>query len=186
MVALAMCILLAFPSRSQEEQPPASQPAYLRAGKIGLGLDGITESPNLLLKYFINNQLALQAIAGLDADIPGGTAPPGLTKVTGLNLRGGLSILVHLARDRVSPYAGVEGIFQRAKEGGFFAVVSDPKNSLQAECVAGVEYFLDERFTIGIKLGAGVDVRFKRDTPKEETHVSLATSTVFTGRFYFN
>ena len=65
------------------------KPAYLHSGKIGLGLDGITGSPNLLLKYFFNNQFAMQAIVGLDLDVPGGSTPQNYTKVTGMTIRGG-------------------------------------------------------------------------------------------------
>ena len=162
------------------------RPVYLHSGKIGLGLEGITGSPNLLMKCFLNNQLAIQVLFGIELDLPGGSTPSGLTKVNGLTARGGLSLLVHLTQDQVSPYVGVEGAFQSAKAGGFFTVVPDPKNSFIGSGVLGAEYFINERFTIGIKQALGAEVSLKRDTPHEETEIKFNTSTVFTGRFYFN
>ena len=158
----------------------------LHAGKIGLGIDGITGSTDFLLKYFFNNQLAFQVIAGFDLDLPGGTAPSGQTKVTGVTARGGLSLVVHLSQDQVSPYVGVEGVYQYAKAGGFFPTVPDPKISLFSNGVIGCEYFMSERFTIGVKQALGAEVSLKRDVPSEETDVRLNTSTVVTARFYFN
>ncbi|MBM2841828.1 MAG: hypothetical protein HW412_2356 [Bacteroidetes bacterium] len=163
-----------------------SKPAYLHSGKIGLGLDGITGSPNLLMKYFLNNQLAIQVIVGLDLDVPGGSTPPNYTKVTGMTLRGGLSFLIHLTQSQVSPYVGIEGIFQNEKQGGFFLIPLDPKNSVIASGVLGGEFFINEQFTLGIKHNLGVSVQLKRDLPKEETEIRFNTSTVVTGRFYFN
>jgi hypothetical protein len=163
-----------------------TKPVYLHSGKIGLGLDGITDSPNLLLKYFFNNQLAMQALVGLELDVPGGSAPTGSTKVTGVTLRGGMGILFHLTQDQVSPYVGVEGIFQYEKSGGFYVTVPDPKNSIIGSGIFGAEFFLNERFTIGIKQALGVTVLLKRDQPKEDTDINFSTSTLVTGRFYFN
>lgn len=163
-----------------------TKPAYLHSGKVGLGLDGITGSPDLLLKYFFNNQLAVQLIAGLDLDVPGGSPPLGFTKVTGMTVRGGLGILFHLTQDQVSPYVGVEGVFQYAKAGGFYPVVQDPKNSILASGVLGAEFFLNERFSVGIKQNLGIAVQLKRDTPSESTDIKFSTSTLATGRFYFN
>jgi len=163
-----------------------AKPAYLHSGKIGLGLDGITGSPNLMLKYFFNNQLAMQVIVGLDLDVPGGSAPSGSTKVTGMTIRGGLSILYHLTQDQVSPYVGVEGIYQYEKTGGFFLITIDPKSSFIGGGVLGAEFFINERFTLGIKHNLGMSVQLKRDLPKEETTIKFNTSTLVTGRFYFN
>jgi hypothetical protein len=163
-----------------------TKPAHLHSGKIGLGLDGITGSPNLLLKYFFNNRLAMQVIAGMELDVPGGSPPLGYTKVTGLTVRGGVGILLHLTQDQVSPYVGIEGIFQYAKSGGFYLVVEDPKNSILASGVLGAEFFLNERFSVGIKQNLGIDVQLKRDTPSEDTDIKFSTSTLVTGRFYFN
>ena len=100
--------------------------------------------------------------------------------------RGGLSLLYHLTQDQVSPYVGIEGIFQYDKAGGFFAIVPDAKNSVLASGVLGGEYFINERFTIGIKQSLGVSVQLKRDVPKEETDIMFNTLTLVTGRFYFN
>ena len=162
------------------------KPLYLHSGKIGLGIDGITGSPNLLMKYFFNNQLAMQIIIGLDIDQPGNTPPAGTSKVIGMAIRGGLSLIYHITHDVVSPYAGAEALFQYEKSGGFFAVVPDPKNSVLASGVFGAECFLNERFTVGMKQGLGVTVQLKRETPREGTDIKFSTSTVVTGRFYFN
>ncbi|MEK9139261.1 MAG: hypothetical protein AAB393_19245 [Bacteroidota bacterium] len=162
------------------------KPAYLHSGKIGLGLDGITGSPNLLLKYFFNNQLAMQVIVGLDLDVPGGSAPANFVKVTGVTVRGGLSLLFHISQEQVSPYVGIEGVFQYTKQGGILPVAYDPKNSVVGNAVLGAEYFLNEMFTIGIRQAIGANIQLKRDLPKEETSIKLNTSTLVTGRFYFN
>lgn len=158
----------------------------LHAGKTGLGLDGITGSPNLLLKYFFNNQLAGQVILGFDLDSPGGDAPAGAKKVTGTTFRGGLALLYHLTQDQVSPYLGVEGLFQSAQSGGFYANEPDRKNSVIVAAVLGGEYFMNEKFSLGIKHSLGGEIRMKRDRPKEETDLRFSTSTLVTGRFYFN
>jgi hypothetical protein len=179
-VLLAM--VLVFPlARGQEEKS-----MYFHSGKIGLGLDGITGSPNLLMKYFVNNQLAFQVIVGVDLAQSGGDAPAGTTKETGLTVRGGLSLLYHLMQSQVSPYVGIEGVFQYDKPGGFFTVVPDPKNSVIASAVLGGEYFINERFSVGIKHNLGVTIELKRDVPPESSTLMFNTSTLMTGRFYFN
>jgi hypothetical protein len=175
---LVVAVVMSFAQTSGQATP--------HPGKIGLGLDGITGSPNVLLKYFFSNQLAGQVIVGFDLNAPGGTAPAGQTKVNGLTFRGGLSFLYHLTRDQVSPYVGVEGIFQTAKQAGIFVTQPDSKNSMTAGLVLGAEYFMHERFSLGIKHTLGVDVQLKRDIPQEETDVTFASFTVVTGRFYFN
>lgn len=179
-------ILVAALHFSHAQDSLRSKPVYLHSGKIGLGLDGITGSPNLLMKYFFNDQLAMQVIVGLDLDVPGGSTPPNYTKVTGMIVRGGLSFLFHLTQTQVSPYVGFEGMFQYEKQGGFFLIPLDPKNSVIGSGVLGAEFFVSEQFTVGIKHNLGVSVALKRDLPKEETNIKFNTSTVVTGRFYFN
>ena len=183
---LLIAILIVVPYYAHSQDSLRTKPVYLHSGKIGLGIDGIIGSPNLLMKYFFNNQFAMQVIGGFDLDMPGGTAPTGATKVNGMILRGGLSLLIHLTQDRLSPYIGVEGIFQYEKEGGFFVAAPDPKNTIVAGGVVGGEFFIDERFTLGIKQSLGAEVELKRDVPKEETNIKFSTSTVVTGRFFFN
>ncbi|MFN0156582.1 MAG: hypothetical protein ACKVRP_00755 [Bacteroidota bacterium] len=158
----------------------------MHAGKIGLGLDGITGSPNFLLKYFFNNQFAGQLILGADVDSPGGDAPAGQTKVTGITMRAGASLLYHLTQDQVSPYIGVEGIFQNATQAGFYAIEPDAKNTIIVAAILGGEYFPNEQFSLGIKHALGVAMEMSRDLPKEETDIRFSTSTLVTGRFYFN
>jgi hypothetical protein len=163
-----------------------AKPMYLHTGKIGLGLDGITGSPNLLMKYFVNNQLAVQIIVGVDVDQPGGDAAQGQTKRTGVDIRGGVGILFHLTQEQLSPYLGVEALFQQSRTAGFFTTVPDPKNSVIAGGIFGAEFFLNERFTVGVKQNLGVAIGLKRDAPKEETSLRFSTSTLMTGRYYFN
>jgi len=158
----------------------------LHAGKIGLGLDGITGSPNLLMKYFFNNQLAGELIVGAAIDSRGGDAPAGQTKVTGKTFRGGVGILYHLLQEQVSPYLGVEALFENDKPAGFYTEEPDAKNTVTAALVLGGEYFMNERFSLGIKQSLGVEFGLKRDVPKESTDTKFSTSTLVTGRFYFN
>lgn len=157
----------------------------LHAGKIGLGIDGVS-SPNLLLKYFFDNRLAGQLMVGAEFDAPGGDPPAGLTKVDGSTFRGGLALLFHFTQTQVSPYIGVEGIFQSEQVAGVYVREPDRRSSVQGGVVLGGEYFIHDQFTLGLKQLLGLDVQFKRDYPEEETDVKFATSTVVTGRFYFN
>ena len=185
-VIVSFLICLGMFQFSYAQDSLRSKFAYIHSGKIGLGIDGITGSPNILMKYFFNNQFAMQILVGVDIDIPGGVTLSGFTKVNGVTLRGGFSLLLHLTQDQVSPYVGVEGVFQRAQSGGFYIDVPDPKNSFFASALVGGEFFINERFTIGIKGNLGVNVLLKRDTPSEDTDIKFATSTLVTGRFYFN
>jgi outer membrane protein W len=186
LVVLMLILVVAPISPSYSQITVSLGTADLRAGKIGLGVDGLTGSPDLLVKYFFNNQLAGQLILGAAIDVPGGSAPTGQTKSTGTTLRGGVSILFHLTQDAVSPYVGAEGIFQRESAGGFFFTTPDPKNTIFGRAVLGAEYFMYQKFSIGLKHSLGAEIRLSRDTPKEETDIRFSTATVFTGRFYFN
>jgi hypothetical protein len=158
----------------------------LHGGKVGLGLDGITGSPNLLMKYFFNNQLAGELIVGGAIDRRGGDAPAGQKKVTGTTLRAGVALLYHLVQEQVSPYVGVEAVFQTEKAAGFYLQEPDAKSTVMAAVILGGEYFMNERFSFGIKHSLGAEFGLKRDVPKENTDVRFATSTLVTGRFYFN
>ena len=128
--------------------------ANLHPVKIGLGVDGISGSPNLLVKVFLSKEVAAQVIVGVSIDSPGGSAPAGFTKVTGTELRGGLSLLYHLTNDQVSPYVGAEAIFQTAKNAGFFATEPDAKNSVP--CVAGIWGLAAEKSGPDRAFGLGV------------------------------
>lgn len=155
--------------------------ANLFAGKTGIGVDGITGSPNVLVKYFFNSRLAGQLIAGVEINAPGGDTPAGMVKVTGLVLRGGFGLVYHLTSDQVSPYVGAEVVYHRARPGGYFTTEPDAVNSLLASAVFGGEYFVIERFSLGLKIGVGLDTELKKNSDKR-----VATSTVVTGRVYFN
>ena len=166
-------------------------PASLHAGKIGLGIDGLNEWPNLLMKYFINNQLALEALVGAEVSVPGGSAPAGQVKQNGVTLRGGLGVLFHLTQNQMSPYVGGSIVYEREQEGGFFAFVPEPEQALVASLVAGGEYFANERFSFGLKQLLGVEFTFARHEnsqvyPDEPAGKRFKTSTMFTGRYYFN
>jgi hypothetical protein len=110
----------------------------------------------------------------------------GQTKVTGMTLRGGMGLLYHLMEEQVSPYVGVEVMMQNDKPAGFYAQVPDAKTTVMAALVLGGEYFVNERFSFGLKQSLGAEFGLKRDVPRENTDVKIATSTLVTGRFYFN
>jgi hypothetical protein len=184
-LAIVLLVVFAIGAGAAQDSVKA-KPGYLHAGKIGIGLDGITGSSNLMMKYFFNNQLALQVILGANVYQPGGDAAQGQTKRTGLDLRGGLSVLFHLSQEQLSPYLGVEGIFQQSRSAGFFTTVPDPANAVFASGVFGAEFFLSEKFTCGLRQGLGVKIALKRDVPKEESNLWFDTSTLLTARFYFN
>ncbi len=163
-----------------------------KAGTVGLGIDGITGSPNILLKVFLTDRLAGQVIVGTSLDFQSGDAPEGYEKVNGTEFRGGLGLYYHLTNTRVSPYVGVEGIFQTSKAAGFYStdptstnVEPDATNSVLVNGVFGAEFFIDKSFSIGIKETVGADIRLKRDIPLQESRTMLNTNTVLTGRFYF-
>lgn len=160
-----------------------------KPGTIGLGVDGITGSPNLLMKVFLSDRLAGQVIVGANFDIQGGDAPEGETKVTGTEIRGGLGLYYHLTNTRVSPYIGIEGLYQASKEGGFYQVEPDMKSSVIAGAVLGGEFFVDKSFSIGVKHTIGGQFDFKRDINnlgvKEEGKTKIYTNTVLTARYYF-
>jgi len=160
---------------------------YPGKGKIGLGIDGINSSPNFLLKYFVSDNLALQVIVGTDLDFPGGDDSTGITKVNGTTFRGGLSCIYHFTKKRISPYLGVEGIFQTKKESGYYVIGSEPdaKNSLTAGIIFGGEFFVDKNFSVGIKESINADIGFKRDIPMEKSDVKINTNTALTARYYF-
>jgi hypothetical protein len=160
-----------------------------KPGTVGLGIDGITGSPNLLMKVFLTDRLAGQVIVGANFDILGGDAAEGQTKVTGTEIRGGLGLYYHLTNTRVSPYIGAEGIYQASKEAGFYTVEPDTKSSVIAGAVLGAEFFIDKNFSVGVKHTIGGQFDFKRDINnlgvKEEGNSKIYTNTVLTARFYF-
>lgn len=156
-------------------------------GKIGIGIDGINSSPNFLMKYFLSDKVAGQVILGTDLDFPGGDDITGKTKVNGTTFRGGLSMVYHFTKTRLSPYLGVEGIYQYKKESGYYDIGSEPdaKSSLTAGIIFGGEFFIDKNFSLGIKESVNADIGFKRDIPVEKGDVKIGTNTVLTARYYF-
>ncbi len=160
-----------------------------KAGTVGLGIDDITGSPNLLMKVFLSDRLAGQVIVGANFDFPGGDEPTGQTKVTGTEFRGGLSLIYHFNNKRVSPYIGIEGIYKGSKESGFYVTEPDMKSNVKAGAIVGAEFFVDKQFSIGVKHTVGADIDFKRDINnlgvKEEGNTKVYTNTVLTARYYF-
>lgn len=156
-------------------------------GKIGLGIDGINTSPNFLMKYYLSDKVAGQVILGTDLDFPGGDDVAGKTKVNGTTFRGGLSMVYHFTNKRISPYIGVEGIFQTKKESGYYDIGFEPdaKSSVTAGIIFGGEFFIDKQFSLGIKESVNAEIGFKRDIPVEKSNVKIGTSTVLTARYYF-
>ncbi|GAB6283040.1 MAG: hypothetical protein STSR0008_17940 [Ignavibacterium sp.] len=159
----------------------------IHQGKIGLGLDDVN-SPNLLMKYFFSDNFAGQVIVGFDLQSLGGDEPAGFTKVTGTDFRIGLGGLYHFNFEKVSPYFGVEAMFRTQKAPGFYITDTEPdaQNYILANIVLGGEFFLNEKFSLGIKHTLGFNFELSQDKPKHDTNVFFDTGTVFTGRFYFN
>jgi hypothetical protein len=158
----------------------------LHGGKIGVGLDGITGSPNLLMKYFFTNRLAGELLVGGAIELPGGEPAANQIKVNGVTYRGGIGLVYHFLEEQVSPYAGVEVQFESETSAGFYTQEPDPRKSVLANVVLGGEYFMNERFSLGIKQTLGAEFTLERDVPAEPSSTLLATSTLVTGRFYFN
>jgi hypothetical protein len=156
-------------------------------GKLGLGIDGINTSPNFLLKYFLSDKVAGQVIVGTDMDFPGGDDVAGKTKVNGTTFRGGLSVVYHFTKTRISPYLGVEGIYQYKKESGYYDIGYEPdaKSSLTTGIIFGGEFFIDKKFSLGIKESINTEIGFKRDIPVENSDFKIGTNTVLTARYYF-
>jgi hypothetical protein len=125
-------------------------------------------------------------VVGAAIDSRGGDAPAGQTKVTGTTLRGGFAMLYHLMEEQVSPYVGVEAVVQSEKPAGVYLQAPDSRTTVTAAILLGGEYFMNERFSVGIKHALGAEFGLKRDVPQENTDVKIATSTLVTGRFYFN
>ncbi len=160
---------------------------YPGKGKIGLGIDGITSSPNINLKYYFTDDIAGMLIAGANFDINGGDAPAGSKKVTGTDFRGGLAFMYHFTKTKVSPFIGIQGIYENVKDAGIYIEGTEPdsKSSLNAGVIFGIDYFFDKKISIGIKETVGADFQFKRDKPVEDTNTKLSTGTVLTARIYF-
>ncbi|MDY0083535.1 MAG: hypothetical protein RBR74_10165 [Ignavibacteriaceae bacterium] len=157
-----------------------------RAGKFGVGIDDITSSPNLLFRYYITDQFSMNLITGVSLEFPGEDAPQGTTKLDGYNLRFGLGGMYHFNVDKLSPYLGLEAIYGIKQNAGFYTVEPDPKNSVKLGLVLGADYFLFEKFSLGIKQNLNFDFQLSRDIPVEETDMLINTTTQFTARYYFN
>jgi outer membrane protein W len=157
----------------------------ITAGKIGLGIDGVT-SPNLAAKYYWTNNLSSEILLGFNLYSPGGDAVAGQTKVTGTDIRVGASLLYNFSDGDFVPYTGVEVLYNTKKVGGFYTTEPDAKNIIDANLVFGGEYFVSKHFSVGIKEKIGFEAQLSRDIPKEENDIYLNTATTVTARYYFN
>lgn len=157
-----------------------------RAGKFGVGVDDITSSPNFLFKYYVSDQFSMNLITGVNLEFLGEDAPAGSTKLDGYNLRFGLGGMYHFNLDKLSPYLGLEAIYGIKQNAGYYTVEPDPKNSVTLGLVLGADYFLFEKFSLGIKQNLNFDLQLSRDIPVEETDMLINTTTQFTARYYFN
>jgi outer membrane protein W len=182
-LATLLILIAIVPVSFSQDSNPSIQPA--RTGKIGLGLDGVT-SPNLAIKYFFNNKIAMEVSAGYNLYSPGGDAAVGQTKVTGSDVRAGLALLYNFPGTDFVPYLGVDVMYESNKTGGFYTIEPDAKNSVNAGILVGGEYFIGKQFSVGMKEKIGVDAQLSRDIPKEETDITLNTATELTFRYYFN
>jgi len=157
----------------------------ITAGKIGLGIDGVT-STNLAGKYYWSDKLSSEVLFGFNLYSPGGDAAAGKTKVTGTDFRIGASLLYNFSDGDFVPYTGVEVLYNTSKTGGFYTTEPDAKNIIDANFVLGGEYFVSKHFSVGIKEKFGLEAQLKRDIPKEENDIYLNTATTVTARYYFN
>ncbi len=157
-----------------------------RAGKFGVGIDNISSSPNLLFKYYASDNFSMDFIVGADLKFLGEDASAGQTKVDGYNLRFGLAGSYHFNIDKLSPYLGLQAMYGINQDAGYYTLEPDPKSSLSTGLIFGADYFLFEKFSVGIKQNLGFDFQLSRDIPKEETDVLMNTKTELTARFYFN
>lgn len=156
-----------------------------RANKFGVGLENISSSPNLMFKYYASDNFSMDFILGADLKFLGADAPVGQTKVDGYNLRFGLAGSYYFNVDKVSPYLGLQAMLGIKQDAGYYDVEPDPKNNLMIGLIFGADYFLVEKFSVGIKQNLGFDFQLSRDIPKEETDVLMNTKTELTARFYF-
>jgi len=76
----------------------------------------------------------------------------------------------------------MNGINQDAE---YCVIEPEPINNLKVGLIFGADYFLFEKFSVGIKQNLGFDFQLSRDIPKEETDVLMNTKTELTARFYF-
>lgn len=179
MLVLAFLVSISFAQESNSSTQPN------RTGKFGLGIDGIS-SPNLAVKYFFKNNIAMEVTAGFNLYSPGGDEFADQTKVTGTDIRFGLAFLYHFMGNNFVPYLGIDGLFESNKSGGFYVHEPDAKNSVQTNLIVGGEYFIAKQFSIGLKEKLGFDFQLSRDIPKEETEFRMNTNTIITARYYFN
>jgi hypothetical protein len=163
----------------------AQQSQWFYPGKIGFGIDGV-DSPNLMVKWFLSDVFALEIVAGADVSMQGGSAPAGTVKVNGVDVRGGLGMMFHLAPDRIAPYVGLQTVFLASREGGFLPSAPDFRNGLDAGLVAGLEFYMNQQFSMGLKQTAGVRMLFPRSRPNDDLDVGIFTRTRLTVRIYFN
>lgn len=157
-----------------------------RSGKFGVGIDDISTTPNLLFKYYFTDNFAMNFIAGMNLDFQGEDAPAGQTKVDGYDLRFGLAGLYHFNLDKLSPYLGLEALYGIRQDAGFYTIEPDPKNNIKLGVFLGADYFLFDRFSLGIKQNLNFDFALSRDIPVEETDLFINTTTQLTARYYFN
>lgn len=156
------------------------------SGKLGVGIDGISTSPNFLFKYYLTDNFAMNYIAGLNLEFKGEDPPSGQTKVDGYDIRLGLAGLYHFNQNRVSPYVGIEAIYNIKQSAGFYEIEPDPKSILSTGLILGADYFLFDQFTLGLKQNLNFNFSLSRDIPAEETDVYINTTTQLTARYYFN
>ena len=157
----------------------------LKKGKFGLGIDGVESTTRFAAKYYLTDEFAMEAIGWFDMNSPNTETPAGQQKFDGVNYVIGLDALYHFDMEKFSPYLGVEALFNSDKPGGFFIAEPGVRNDLQVGIVLGVEYFISNSFSIGVKEKIDTEFRLSNKSAYQNSSRHIGTKGEITGRFYF-
>jgi opacity protein-like surface antigen len=164
----------------------AQEPDMLFAGKTGVGVNGFSGSPNWLVKYFLSDRFAAELQLGYSSVMPGADAPTGTHKVNGSDVRVGVAGMYYFLVDRVAPYVGAHVLYGMHKDAGFVVDEPDSKNTMVFGALLGAEFFVHNRFSLGLQTNLDLTSSLKRDKPKEATDSRIDTSAEMIARFYFH
>jgi len=157
----------------------------LKTGKFGLGIDGVETTTRFAAKYYLTDQFAMEAIGWFDMSSPNSETPEGLQKYDGVNYVIGVDALYHFDMENFAPYLGVEALFNSNKPSGFYAAEPSVRNDLQVGVVLGVEYFISNSFSIGVKEKIDTEFRLSDKSAYQNSSRHFSTKGEITGRFYF-
>lgn len=186
LLVFATCALTLLSAPFLPTNALAQDTPFLFAGKTGVGVDGFSGSSNWLVHYFLSDRFAGELTLGYNSVMPGADAPTGTHKVNGSDIRVGVAGLYYFLVDRMAPYVGAHVLYGIHKDSGFVVDEPDSKNSLLIGAILGADYFLHDRFSLGLRVDLDFSQSLKRDKPKEPTDSRLDTSGLMTARFYFH